>query len=113
MTHLIVLAQAAPAPQGGGMGSLLWPMAIIFGIFYFLVIRPESKKNRQRQNMIAGVKKHDRVITTGGMFGTVVTVEDDIVTIQIDENSKTRVKFTKAAITQIIERKEADGEKAS
>jgi preprotein translocase subunit YajC len=94
----------AMAPQGEGGGGLM-STVVMFGliifIFYFMIIRPQSKKHKEREKMLSAVKKGDKVITIGGMHGTVVGLEEKSVLIQIAENVK--VKHEKTAISTIVE----------
>jgi preprotein translocase subunit YajC len=61
---------------GGGFGGVLIPMVLVFGVFYFLLIRPQQKKQRQLQATIAELKAGDKVITNGGIIGTITAVRD-------------------------------------
>lgn len=77
---------AAPAASMGGDNSLLMniaPILVIFVIFYFLVIRPQSKKIKLHQEMMGQLKKGDAIVTGGGFLGTVVSVADDVVTVDL------------------------------
>ena len=65
--------------------------ALIFGVFYFLVIMPAKKQQRKKEQMIAALKKGDKVVTSGGIYGTVSAVEDDTLLLKIAENTKVRV----------------------
>jgi preprotein translocase subunit YajC len=78
-------------------------------IMYFVLFRPQMKEQKRRREMLASVKKHDRVVTTGGIHGVVVSVSDNDVVLKIDENNNVRVKFSRAAVSAIISR-EADEE---
>jgi preprotein translocase subunit YajC len=100
-----VLAQCAPQGEEGGGGSPLsglWMIALIFVIFYFLLIRPQQKKQKQHQKMLEGIKKGDRVVTSGGLYGTVVGVKDNVVVLKVAENVK--MEFTKGSISQVVSR---------
>jgi preprotein translocase subunit YajC len=98
------LAQCAPqGGEGGGGGSAvssLFMIALIFVIFYFLLIRPQQKKQKQHQNMLGTLKKGDRVVTSGGLYGTVVGVKENVVVLRIAEDVK--VEFVKSAVTSIV-----------
>lgn len=83
--------QAVPGQLAGFV-----PIAIIFVIFYMLLIRPQQKQQKQHQQMLAQLKKNDEVVTTGGIYGTIVNVEDQTVTLRVDDN--TRIKLQKSAI---------------
>jgi preprotein translocase subunit YajC len=92
-----------PQPQGtgeaGGLGALvatLLPFILIFIIFYFLLIRPQQKRAKEHQKMLEGLKRGDKVITAGGIYGVVEAVGTNTVTLKIAENVK--VKFGKAYI---------------
>jgi len=89
------LAQAAAPSGGGGAGSFLGnPMFMIlamFGIMYFLVIRPQSKKAKEHQKMLSELKKGDDVATQGGIIGKITGMKDSEVTLQIQEGVRVRV----------------------
>jgi len=89
--------------QGAGMTALfvqLLPIAAIVLIFYFLVIAPASKQRKQTQEMLAALKKGDRVVTSGGIYGTIQGVETDVVHLKIAENVKVRV--ARSAIASVL-----------
>ena len=97
-----MVAEAAagnPAPQGSLWSSLLI-MVPLFAIMYFLMIRPQQKKQKEHDAMLTRVKAGDKVMTTSGMLGTVVKVSDKQVTLAIAE--KVHVDFVLAAIADII-----------
>ena len=77
-------------------------MVGMIAIFYFLLIRPQMKEQKRRKEMLAAVKKHDKVVTTGGIYGVVVAVGDNDITIKIDDGNNVRVKFTRAAVATIL-----------
>ncbi|HET6148006.1 MAG TPA: preprotein translocase subunit YajC [Polyangia bacterium] len=104
MTHyLIGMAQAAAgggsaAPGGGLLGNPLLMMVLIFGVFYFLVIRPQSKKAKLHQQMLTELKKGDEVETQGGLIGRISGIKDDEITLQVQEGVRLRV--LRSAITR-------------
>ena len=67
------------------------PLLVIFGIFYFLIIKPQQKKQKEHQGMLANLKKNDEVVTIGGIHGTILQVKDKTVNLRIDENTKVEV----------------------
>lgn len=89
----------APGP-GASFGGFLPMMLVMFAAVYFLMIRPEQKKQKNRQAMLNAVKKGDRVLTSAGMLGTVGTVKESTIMVKIAEN--TVVEFTKSAVTAIV-----------
>jgi len=66
----------------------LVPLVLIFVIFYFLLIRPQKKKEKEQKNMLSNLNKNDEVVTTGGIHGTIVNVKEKTVTLRIDDNVK-------------------------
>ena len=98
-------AQAA----GGGSGDFLvqlFPLILIFVVFYFLLIRPQQSKMKQQREMLAGVKRGDRVVTGGGIIGLVTKVIGDN-ELQVELAESVRVRIIKGTITDIITRGES------
>lgn len=92
---------------GSGMSNLLHfmvLMAVIYLIFYFLLIRPQSKKQKQHQDMLNNLRKGDKVITSGGIYGIVSKVREDVVVLQVAENVK--IEVAKSGIATLKERGE-------
>lgn len=89
--------------QSAGAAALVMqvlPIVAIGGIFYFLVVAPANKQRRQTQAMLSALKKGDRVITTGGIYGTIQGVENDVVFLKVAENVK--VRMARSAITGVV-----------
>lgn len=91
---------AGGAAQPNMLVSLL-PFAVIFVIFYLLIILPARKKQKQHQSLIASLKGGERVITAGGVYGTVSRVMDDRFEIQVDAN--TRIQVAKGSISGVVD----------
>ena len=107
MTLSFVALFVSPPSQGQGGSNLLLqflPLALIFVIFYFLLIRPARAKQKAMQSMLDALKPGDKVITSSGMHGTVVALQDDIVQIRIAENVK--VDFSKSAVVSVVGKRE-------
>jgi preprotein translocase subunit YajC len=82
------------ASQGGEAGNPLvglMPLILMFVIFYFLLIRPQQKKAKQHRDMLAGIKKGDKVLTSGGIYGRVLEVDADVLTVDIGHDMKIEV----------------------
>lgn len=77
----------------------LMPIFLIFIIFYFLLIRPQQKQEKERQLMLKNIKKNDEVVTAGGLHGVVLNLKDKTVTVRIDDNVK--VEIDRSAISRI------------
>ncbi len=86
----MLLFLADPNAQGGGFESLFF-LAAIFVVFYFFIIRPQSKRQKEIQNKVAAIKKGDKVITTGGIIGTIASIEDAEVLVEVDKDVKIRI----------------------
>ena len=97
-------------------GGSIWPTLIMFAavilIFYFLIIRPQRKRDKEAKDMLAAIKKGDKIVTIGGIRGTVAIVKESTVIIKVDDN--TRIEFSKSAISAVLNKKEeAAAEKPS
>lgn len=84
---------------GGGMSFPIM-MALMFGILYFMVIRPQNTERKKLQKAIEALKKGDKVLTSSGMFATVVSIEADRAILRIGD--ETKVEFAKSAIAQVV-----------
>ena len=99
---LFVLAQAqnAPAPaSGGGLGNFLVPMVLIFIMMYFVMIRPQTKRQKEQQRLMSALKTGDRVVTSSGIHGMITNVKDSTVTVKVADNVK--IEMEKSAITNV------------
>lgn len=81
----------AGTPAGNPILNFI-PIILIFVIFYFMLIRPQQKRQSQHAKMIANLKKNDEVVTTGGIYGTIVGIKDDSFILRVDENVKIEVQ---------------------
>ncbi len=86
---------------GSFFGNQFILILIIFGLFYFIMIRPMRKSQQETETMRDELKNGDRVLTTGGIYGTVVSVDDDLIQLRVADSVK--VKVAKSAVTQIVE----------
>lgn len=93
-----ILLQAAGTGEASWAGALL-PFVLMFAIFYFLLIRPQQKQQRKRQEMLNSVKRGDRIVTVGGIHGEVTGVKDDVLTLRIAD--KVEIKINKAGVGYI------------
>ncbi len=89
MNPTLLLAQAPAEPSL--LSSFLVPMALIFGVFYFLLIRPQQKKQKALDELVGGLKKGDKVVTAAGFYGEVVSSQDHTVILKLADNVKVRV----------------------
>ncbi|MDP6445378.1 MAG: preprotein translocase subunit YajC [Pirellulaceae bacterium] len=104
--QLFLLAQEDTRPE-----SPIWSMAIPFVmiglVFYFLIMRPESRKRKETQRRLSAVKKNDRVVTIGGILGTVVNAQEDSreLVLRIDEQSNTKIRILRTAVAELVDDK--------
>jgi len=97
-------AAAAPSPQDQ-MLHMFAILAITIGIFYFMIIRPQQKKQKETEAMLQAVSKGDRVLTSGGVFGTVVGKKtEDVIVLKVADEVK--MEFSKQSIVRVLERGE-------
>ena len=86
------IAQSAGGQSGGFDFTAILPLIIMFGIFYFLLIRPQQKKAKEHKNLVAALKKGDEVITNGGLLAKVTNVGDNFLTCQVAENVEVKIQ---------------------
>ncbi|MEE9615290.1 MAG: preprotein translocase subunit YajC [Thermodesulfobacteriota bacterium] len=91
----LAYAEGGAAPAAAGFASMV-PLLILFAIFYFLLIRPQQKKAKEHNDMVARLQKGDNVITNGGLHGRVTSVGDETVTVEVADG--VRVKVTRDAV---------------
>ncbi|MGO4538131.1 preprotein translocase subunit YajC [Paenibacillus sp. YIM B09110] len=91
---------AADAGGGTNILGMIWPFLLMFAVFYFLLIRPQQKKQKQRSSMLNQIKKGDKITTIGGLHGTVVELTDDTVIIRV--NDTTKMTFERSAVNTIV-----------
>lgn len=101
MFYYVLMTAGTDKPN---MLAQFFPFILMFAILYFLIIRPQKKKQKDHQNMIDNVKVHDTVITNGGIIGKVVNIkkEKNILVVRVDETTNTKIEFQRNAIVGII-----------
>ncbi len=106
IAELVTLAQA-PGGGSGNMLNMMMPMVLIFGIMYFMLIRPQQRKEKERRELINNLKTGSRVLFSGGILGTVTNVKDSTFIVKIADNVK--VEIARGAVSRVLEK----GEKLS
>ena len=91
---------ASPAGTGGSLVSLALTVVAMIAIFYFFLIRPQKKQENETKKMLVALKKGDKIVTIGGIYGTVSSVKENSVVVKVDDNAK--IEFTKSAISKVI-----------
>ena len=100
MSFFISDAYAQGAEGQAGTLELILPLVLMFGIFYFLLIRPQQKKAKEHKNMVGAIGKGDEIITNGGLLAKITEVEDNFLTCQISENVE--VKIQRHAVASVL-----------
>jgi preprotein translocase subunit YajC len=97
-------APAAATQQTGAAGGrdLLIMMAVMVGALFLFTWMSQRRERKKRDQLLSGIKRHDKVMTIGGIIGSVVELKDDAVVLKVDETSNTRITFSKSAISQVI-----------
>ena len=100
--NIMTILQAAPAAQAGSQWSMWIMLALIFVVMWFFMIRPQRKQQKELQNFRDSLKKGDKVVTIGGIYGTVCEIKEGSVLIEVDNNVKIRVS-TQALVKDFTE----------
>lgn len=90
----------ASAPTQPGVAGMLFPFLLMFGVVYLLMIRPQQKRMKEQQSMLAALKHGDEIVTASGMLGKVTGITDKVVTVEVADN--VRVKMLKSQVSQVI-----------
>ncbi len=116
MTYSDILILAQPASEAAGEGAskpppqspliILGYLAIVGFIFWYIVFRPRAKEKKKRDGMLGDLKKHDKVMTIGGIIGTVMEVRGDEIILKVDDSSNTRIKFMRGSIQKVVTQEE-------
>jgi preprotein translocase subunit YajC len=110
MIEILAQSSDGTSSSGGSLLSLLFPLVLLGGVFYFLLLRPNRTRQRQQQSLLESLKVGDEVMTAGGIFGTLKDIdeEDDTVTVEIAPG--TEVRMLRRAIAQrLVDEPEAEG----
>ncbi len=102
---------AAPEPSGPGFVNVMVPMLLLFGIFYFMAIRPQHRREKERQAMIQNIKTGDRIVFAGGLLGTVVNVKEQTFVVKVADNVK--MEIVRGAVSKVLSKGEKPEEEAN
>ena len=107
LLSFLLLADGDPQPQGSFLGALLPMLPVLILLFYFMVLRPERRRESERQALVKNLDKNDKVLTASGIYGTVISVSDkeDEVVVRVDDN--TRLRMIKSSIARNVTKEEA------
>ena len=99
LTTILLQATTAEGAQGAGWMNMVM-LLLIFVIFYFMLIRPQRKKDKEAKQMLANLKVGDRICTIGGIYGTIVRIKDQVLTIEVGEQ-KTQMMIARWAVRNV------------
>jgi preprotein translocase subunit YajC len=107
MNILMLIAQATSQPgagtaRGNPFWSLMFPMLLALGVFYLFMFRGQKKDRQKHADMLANLKRNDRVQTIGGVLGTVVDVRDSEVILKVDETNNVKMRFNRSAVKEVL-----------
>jgi preprotein translocase subunit YajC len=104
--HFVVFAADQPATQQDPYAiiRLIFMVTVIMGLFYFMMIRPQKRKEQELKDQVANLKENDRVVTIGGIYGVVTNVQRDAqrITIRVDESTGTKLRLNMSAISRVL-----------
>lgn len=103
LIDMLVLAQAGPAPSGlEALKGMMFPMLIILAIMYFMIMRPQQRKEKERRAMISDLKTGTRILFGGGILGTITNVKDGTFMVKIADNVK--IEVSRGAVSRVLEK---------
>jgi preprotein translocase subunit YajC len=105
MHFILLMSPPQGGSQEGGLISTVVMFALIIGIFYFMILRPQQKRQKERQKLLEALKKGDKIVTAGGLHGTIAGLDEKTALIQVADNVK--MKFERSAISTVV--REGDG----
>jgi len=103
----MLFGQPSGQDQSQGMFSTLIMFALIIAIFYFMILRPQQKRQKERQKLLGAIKKGDKIVTAGGLYGTIAGLDEKTVLIQVADNVK--MKFDRSAVASVVSEGSGDG----
>ena len=95
----------APAEGGANPIASLLPFALMIAVLYFLILRPQIKKQKAQQKLVDELEKGDQVVTSGGIHGVITNLKDDVITVKIAEN--VRIDLSRAAVSRVKNKEES------
>jgi len=103
----MLFGQPSGQDSSQGMFSTLIMFALIIAIFYFMILRPQQKRQKERQKLLTSIKKGDKIVTAGGLYGTIAGLDEKTVLIQVADNVK--MKFDRSAVASVVSEGSGDG----
>ena len=110
---MLFLLQAAAKSSPSGMLSMLLPFILMFVVMYFLILRPQKRKDKDRKSLLSRIKKNDKVVTSGGIHGIIISVRDNEVILRVDDAKDVKVKVDRTSIVAVVEVSHDDTEESN
>ena len=98
-----LLQAAGKQSSPGGMLSMVLPFVLMFVVMYFLILRPQKRKEKERKALLSRIKKNDRVVTAGGVHGLITSVREHEIILRIDDAKDIKIKVDRSAIVTVLE----------
>lgn len=109
---MLFLLQAAAKSSPSGMLSMLLPFILMFVVMYFLILRPQKRKDKDRKSLLSRIKKNDKVVTSGGIHGIITSVRENEVILRVDDAKDVKVKVDRTSIVAVVEVSHDDTEES-
>ncbi len=106
----LAFAQTGPGPAGPSPLVSFFPLILVFVIFYFLLIRPQQKRAKDHREMLQRLKKNDEVMTSGGIYGKVVALADNVITLEVAPN--VRIRVNRPQISAMVKEEKSSGKES-
>src|SRR5438477_12322567 len=106
--HTMIVAMILQASGGGGFGGFLIPLGLMFAIMYVMVIMPQQRQRKKTQEMLGALKTGDKIITNGGIYGTVNGIDGDSVILKISSEPQATIRIARGAIAQVEAAEDAE-----
>lgn len=100
---MLFLLEATGKSSPGGMLSMLLPFILMFVVMYFLILRPQKKKEKDRKSLLSRIKKNDKVVTSGGLHGMITSVRENEVILRVDDAKDVKVKVDRSSIAAVVD----------
>ncbi len=110
---MLFLLQAAAKSSPSGMLSMLLPFILMFVVMYFLILRPQKRKDKDRKSLLSRIKKNDKVVTSGGIHGIIISVRENEVILRVDDAKDVKVKVDRTSIVAVVEVSHDDTEESN
>ncbi|MCF7918345.1 MAG: preprotein translocase subunit YajC [Candidatus Cloacimonetes bacterium] len=112
MSFLFLMSNAQAGADGTPPNPLmqLFPFALMFLILWFMIIRPQRKRQKEMEKMMSELKIHDQIVTTGGIYGTIVNIkkEKNIIVLRVDESTNAKIEIQRSSIAGVIKQEKED-----